>query len=496
MELLKKNELDANRVAANVMLITIGVFVLVFILQLVGVFDTKTHLMVIAFIIGSVFLFIPTLLVKILKKTGPAIKYIIIACSLAFVVCIDITLTFHVYIMCIFPIAIASLYFSKKLSVFASALTIVGNAAGAILAFGLETLTDRNYVTWKAVLVFNVLPKALMTLALAAIFTMLSQRAASMLGNLLSAEQQSRMREKSLEVSERLLGAVTELDRISSASAQANQSIADESNEVMRGSEQNSENIASVEANMKAISDSLAELSEMSREIAELAAASNKLTAENDELITGAYSSMNEVCRSTDESREIIDRLADRSNQVVGITNVISEISRQTNILAINASIEAARAGDMGKGFAVVAGEVRSLAEKTSNAAAEIGSIIESITGDIASTVTSMTKNSELTRESMNYMERIKDSAQHISSSSSGIASHIANINTIIGSAAENGEDISKRITEVSGTIRENSEAVHHVAAAIQENSADAETLGGMVKDISQMAAELEMLTK
>lgn len=496
MELLKKNELDANRVAANVMLITFGVFVVVYILDLVGIFTTSIGLMTIAFAVGSVCLLAPLVIVKAMKKTSPAVKYIIIVCALAFVLCIDITLTFHVYIMCIFPVAIASLYFSRRLSVFASALAIVGNAAGQVIAFALRTLPDENYDSWKSVLMFNVMPKAMMTFALAAIFTMLARRASSMLGNLLSAEQQNLMREKSLEVSERLLGAVTELDRISSASAQANHSIATESNEVMRGSEQNSENIASVEANMKVISESLAELSEMSREIASLAAESNKLTAENDKLITEAYSSMNEVCLSTDESREIIQRLSEQSNQIVGITRVITDISRQTNILAINASIEASRAGDMGKGFAVVAGEVRSLAAKSNSAATEITSIIESITNDIASTVTSMAKNSDLTRESMNYMEQIKESAQHVSSSSNGIASHIININSIIESAAENGEDISQRITEVSGTIRENSEAVHHVAAAIQENSADAETLGGMVKDISQMAAELEMLTK
>ncbi|MGN0678897.1 MAG: hypothetical protein ACI4JS_04460, partial [Oscillospiraceae bacterium] len=119
-----------------------------------------------------------------------------------------------------------------------------------------------------------------------------------------------------------------------------------------------------------------------------------------------------------------------------------------------------------------------------------------SITRDISRTAESLATNTNLTRESMEYMEQIKDFAERVSSSSNGISAHISSINEIIESAAKNGESVSQHISEVSGTIRENSEAVHHVAASIEENSANAVVLGDMVKDISQMAAELEMLTQ
>ncbi len=336
----------------------------------------------------------------------------------------------------------------------------------------------------------------LILVALTALFSMLSRRTASMIGSLMSAEQQKKMREKSLEVSQKLLETVTELDGISSSSAEANRSVAEESSEVMRGSDRNTAKITSVEESMRVISENLAKLEEMSGQIAGLAADSERISGENDKLITNAYGSMNEVCKSTDESREIIRSLSEQSNQIVGIAKVITDISMQTNILAINASIEAARAGQFGKGFAVVASEIGSLSSKTKTAAAEIGSIIENITGDISKTVVSMKKNAELTRESMDFMEKIKQSAELVSSSSSEICANITQINTLIGEAAENGESVSENITEVSGTIRENSAAIHHVAAAIEENSAGTETLGALVKDISAMASELETLTK
>lgn len=496
MELLKQNEEQANVVAARVMRITSLVFLVVYILNIVGVFKVEHVLMTITFIIGTIILWVPTILVNGMKLKHPSLKYIIVSSSAILITLLSVTLTYHIVAMYVFAIAIAALYFSRRLTIFAAILTIIGTTAGQLIAFFAQTTPDHNLDTLRRAIVYGIAPRALILVALTALFSMLSRRTASMIGSLMSAEKQKKMREKSLEVSQKLLETVTELDGISSSSAEANRSIAEESAEVMRGSDLNSAKITSVEESMRMISENLSKLEEMSGQIAALAADSERISGENDKLITNAYGSMNEVCKSTDESREIIGKLAEQSNQIVGIAKVITDISMQTNILAINASIEAARAGQYGKGFAVVAGEIGTLSGKTKTAAAEIGSIIKNITDDIAMTVESMKKNAELTRESMDFMEKIKQSAELVSSSSSGISSNITQINAIIGEAAESGESVSENITEVSGTIRENSSAIHHVAAAIEENSAGAETLGAMVKDISQMAAELEMLTK
>lgn len=496
MELLKQNEEQANVVAARVMRITSLVFLVVYILNIVGIFKVEQVLMTITFIIGTIILWVPTILVNGMKLKHPALKYIIVSSSAILITLLSITLTYHIVAMYVFAIAIAALYFSRRLTIYAAILTIIGTTAGQFIAFFAQTTPDHNLETLRRAIVYGIAPRALILVALTALFSMLSRRTASMIGSLMSAEKQKKIREKSLEVSQKLLETVTELDGISSSSAEANRSIAEESAEVMRGSDLNSAKISSVEESMRMISENLSKLEEMSGQIAALVADSERISGENDKLITNAYGSMNEVCKSTDESREIIGKLAEQSNQIVGIAKVITDISMQTNILAINASIEAARAGQYGKGFAVVAGEIGTLSGKTKTAAAKIGSIIENITNDIAMTVESMKKNAELTRESMDFMEKIKQSAELVSSSSSGISSNITQINAIIGDAAESGESVSENITEVSGTIRENSSAIHHVAAAIEENSAGAETLGAMVKDISQMAAELEMLTR
>lgn len=495
MELLKENERGANKAAAKVMRITVLVFALVLILDIAGIFIIPLGVMIAAYIIGTVLLFVPTFIVNIAKRNDGWVKYVIVICAVLFTVDVAVTLSYHSILLFVYPIAIASLYFSGKLNIIASVLTIVGVSAGQLGAFYLNYVPDDNFVELSDVLIFGILPRAMILFAVSAIFTMLCKRTASMLGNLMGAEQQRIMREKSLEVSEKLLDTVTELDRISAAAAEADRSIAEESSGIMRDSEANFEHIKAVEENMSLISKSLNDLTDMSRSISELTLHSEKITADNDRNMLRAGESMDEICRGTDESKEMILRLSDQSEQIVRIAKVITDISMQTNILAINASIEASRAGESGKGFSVVASEIKKLSEQTKTAAAEIGDIIGQVTCNIGGAVAAMEKNAELTRDGMSCMEQMKLSAEQISSSNSEISQHIADMDSVIGSVAENGRSVSKKLVSVSGNIENNCGAVQQMAAATEESSAGTQTLGFMVRDIKLMAEELERLT-
>lgn len=496
MELLKENERSANKAAAKVMRITILVFAAVVILDIVGIFVIPLGVMFTAFAIGAVLLFIPTIIVNFCKQNSPWVKYIIVVCAAIFTVDVAITMSYHAILLYVYPIAIASLYFSGRLNIFGTLITVIGVSFGQLAAFRANYVPDDNFVETSDVVMFGILPRAMILFAISAIFTMLCKRTASMLGSLMGAEQQRIMREKSLEVSRKLLETVTELDKISAAATEANRSIADESENVMRDSEANFEHIKSVEENMNMISDSLKNLSEMSSSIAELTRRADEITADNDKKMSAASASMDEICKGTDESKVIIARLSEQSKQIVEIAEVITDISMQTNILALNATIEAARAGEFGSGFSIVAEEIKLLSEQTSSAAAEIAVIIGQVTENISGTVEAMEKNAVLTREGMESMEQMKLSTKQLSGANNEISRHIADMNNIIGSVAENGENVSHKIVSVSGNIENNCGAVQHVAAAIEENSAGTENLGYMVKNIKLMSEELERLTK
>ncbi len=496
MELLKENERSANKAAAKVMLVTILVYSIVLILDILGIFVIELGIMISAFIKGAVMLTVPSVIVFLLKRDKPWVKYVIVMCAAVFTMVVSVYLSWHAVLLYVYPIAVASLYFSGRLNIIATIVTIVGVSLGQLTAFTAGHVIDHNFDDIKDVVLFGIAPRALVLIAISAIFTMLCKRTTKMLGSLMGAEQQRIMREKSLEVSEKLLVTVTELDKISAAAAEANSSIADESANVMRDSEANFEHIKAVEDSMGSIAKSLADLTEMSGSIAGLTARADGLTADNNEKMELAFSSMDEICKGTDESKEIISRLSEQSEQIVKIAKVITDISMQTNILAINASIEASRAGAAGKGFSVVAEENKKLSEQTKVAAAEIDGIISQVTENIGLTVAAMEKNASLTRVGMQSMEQMKLSAEQISLSNSEISMHIADMNRVINDVSESGERVSDNLVSVSGNIENNCSAVQQVAAAIEENSAGTQTLGDMVKDIKIMAAELEKLSK
>lgn len=496
MELLKENERSANKAAAKVMRITVLVYAVVLILDILGIFVIELSTMIMAFIKGTVMLFVPTVIVNFMKKDAPWVKYAIVACAVIFTVVVSIYMAWHAVLLYVYPIAIASLYFSGKLNIIATIATIAGVSLGQLNAFSAAHVVDHNFDELSDVILFGIIPRGLILFAVSAIFTMLCKRTAAMLGSLMGAEQQRIMREKSLEMSRKLLETVTELDSISAAATEANHSIADESENVMRDSEANSEHIKSVEENMNIISENLRNLSEMSSSIAELAKRADEITADNDVKMTAASESMDEICKGTDESKAIIARLSEQSNQIIEIAEVITDISLQTNILALNAAVEAAHAGEQGKGFAVVADEIKKLSEQTKSAATEIGEIIMQVIDNISGTVDAMENNAELTREGMNSMEQMKASAEQISRSNREISRHIADMHKVIGDVAANGENVSRKLVSVSTNIENNCGAVQHVAAAIEENSAGTENLGYMVKNIKAMSEELEKLTQ
>jgi len=189
-KILIENEKQANCVVARVMRITFLIFTFIYLLDVIGVFVVNLKIMTIAYVGSSILLLLPTLFVNILKQDKSYIKYINVFVAAVFTTLLSITLTYHVVVIYVYPIAIASLYFSKRLNILATGLTVAGVSAGQLAAFYLDTLQDDNFLTLDYVLLFGILPRALVLIAIAAIFTMLSSRTANLLSILLRKEEQ------------------------------------------------------------------------------------------------------------------------------------------------------------------------------------------------------------------------------------------------------------------------------------------------------------------
>lgn len=492
---LIQNEKQANRAVAKVMRITFLIFTLVYLLNVFGIFVVDMGIMTLAYVVGSVFLWVPTLIVNVGKQQNGYVKYVLILCAVLFVTINASTLGYHVVILYIYAIAIASLYFSKKLNVLTTIFSVIGVSFGQWLCFALNVFEDKNFTSLYKLIVYGIVPRALVLVAIAAIFTMLCQRTAGMLSNLLNAEEQERMmnemklmQEKSHQTSDELFHVVKELSVITEASMKANEQIAEETTNIMQNFGENTDEITGMNGRTQDINAQLITLGAMNEQVAALARQINERTEENQEKMDDATDSMKHIHESTSECKDIIWKLGEESKEILGIIKVITEISNQTNILALNASIEAARAGEQGKGFAVVASEIQKLAEQTRGAVDDIGKIVKETVHHTESAVSVMEQSVKLTEAGMECIREVGNSTAVITSSNKQMSDRILEMDKTVENIRGQSDEVARGMEQVNINTQGNYSAIEHVTAATQENSAGVEEIERMVERITDLA--------
>ena len=495
---LSTNEEQANIVAAKVMRITFLFFTLVLILNLVGIFVIDGNVMLVCYLAGSLVLWLPTLLIKVCDKTAPGIKYAIVISASVFVLLTSTTLAYHATILYVFGIAIASLYFSRKLNIFATILAVLASSLGQLLAFYLQTTTDHNFTTLYKVVVFGIAPKALTTIAIAAIFTMLCTRTAALLGSVMGAEEQkemldrmTRLREQNSKASAKLHEMVLELAGLAQQSNAVNQEIAAQTEDIVKGTEENAGQIAEINDSLDDISGQMEEFGQMSDSLAKAAVKIREISSQNQSLMGMATESMEQIAVSAGESMEIIRKLGEESKEIVGIIQTITEISSQTKLLALNATIEAARAGEHGRGFAVVAEEIQKLSEQTQTAVSDIESIIHEVVKNTEQSVHSMGESLELTEEGRKQIKEAETSTGIITGSNEEMTEQISHLDEIAKQLLSEEKKVTDAMHLVHRNTDTNLHAVEQVTSATWESSQGAEKLVMLVDQIREMAEQL-----
>jgi methyl-accepting chemotaxis protein len=255
--------------------------------------------------------------------------------------------------------------------------------------------------------------------------------------------------------------------------ASASHALAQSSQEVRQSSASQADASSSVAAAVEQASVSVSETAQSARttaEIVELAKAeAQRAIGVMNEVVDHVQGITDTVSQSTDN----VHLLAENSVQIGGIVKVIKDIADQTNLLALNAAIEAARAGEQGRGFAVVADEVRKLAERTTGATDEIGKIIDTIQGRIDSTVSAMQAANTQAAGSLDLVRRAEESVQHIHAGS---------------------ERVRGTVTDIAGSIREQDAAVQQIAANIERIAQMTEENSASAAGNSDTAAHLDRL--
>ncbi|WP_272902041.1 methyl-accepting chemotaxis protein [Candidatus Reidiella endopervernicosa] len=198
-------------------------------------------------------------------------------------------------------------------------------------------------------------------------------------------------------------------------------------------------------------------------------------------VVQKTISAINELAGDVQSSADVIEKLKGNSENIGTVLDVIKGIAEQTNLLALNAAIEAARAGEQGRGFAVVADEVRTLAQRTQESTKEIEALVDALQGGAQQAVDVM----ELSRDKA---QNTVSQAQHAGESLTAITtavSNILNMNTQIASAAEEQsattEEINRNINNIQNISEQTAQGAEQTAAASNELSQLGESLRSQV---------------
>jgi len=284
-----------------------------------------------------------------------------------------------------------------------------------------------------------------------------------------------------------------ELNSGAEQSAQASNQIAVAIMEVYNGTEKQLNVVENATQIVSQMSEGINQILNNSRVVANTSEKAAESALEGSKAIEKTINQMNKIEKTVNSSAQVIVSLGERSNEISQIIDTISGIADQTNLLALNAAIEAARAGEQGRGFAVVADEVRKLAEQSSEATKQISTLISEIQNDTQKAVAAMNEGTHEVTIGTEVVDTADRAFKEINDLVKTVSTQVQEISTEIQHTANGSNKIVVAVSEINGISRTIADQTQTVSAATEEQSASIEEIAASSQMLSKMARELEM---
>jgi methyl-accepting chemotaxis protein len=295
---------------------------------------------------------------------------------------------------------------------------------------------------------------------------------------------------------EQVAAAAEELTASADETTIATKQVASSIQEVASGAESQTVGIEKTVSTMKEITHGMDTMTTNFIQVNTLTQQAVRHAEEGGESVQHTVAQMNEIHRQVESSDVIIKSLYDRSKQVNEIIGVISDIANQTNLLALNAAIEAARAGEQGKGFAVVADEVRKLADQSQSSASQIAELIRAIQEDTEKSVETMQLATKSVQDGILVSNKTIEKFDEILNGVRVMAPQIEEVSQIAEQITAEIKNVTDTSYELSEIAKENSSSSENVAASTEEQLASLEEVSLSARSLSEMAESLQELVR
>jgi methyl-accepting chemotaxis protein len=245
----------------------------------------------------------------------------------------------------------------------------------------------------------------------------------------------------------------------------------------LQSTSQQSDSSASVAASVEQFSASIEQVSDNATEAENKASQSGALSQSGGDDVRNAIGEIRRIEQVVSKAAFQMNELGQQAHDISSIVNVIKEVADQTNLLALNAAIEAARAGEQGRGFAVVADEVRNLAKRTSSSAQEITNMVMSIQQSTNTASNVMQEGNALVIQSVQQIENAGQSMQQINASSGSVVSAISEISAALREQRTAGAEIAQNVERIAQMTESGRQSASEVSFAAQQLAHIAEAL-------------------
>jgi methyl-accepting chemotaxis protein len=293
--------------------------------------------------------------------------------------------------------------------------------------------------------------------------------------------------------SEQVAASAEQLTASAEQSSLATTHIATTIQDVAEGSDRQMRSVTETVTMMHEMSSGVQQIASNAQSVSSSASRASDISQSGNQAVQTAVEQMQKISRTIDDLGLMIRGLGEQSNQIGNIVEVITGIAEQTNLLALNAAIEAARAGEQGRGFAVVADEVRKLAAQSSESAKQITELISSIQRETAKAVQSMDVGTKQFNEGIQTVTTAGHSFENIMRAVNDVANQIQEVSASTQQMSAGTEQVVQAVKTIELVAGESVASTQNVSAATEEQLATMDEIASASAALSTMAAELQM---